>query len=307
MAAAVSVLEDLVGALADDVIAREAREAFEGAVGEDVAAVLDVLGGDADRHVVEHRFQELRGRRQFSRQPALLGAVLMGRDRSAIGQLEILDQDRAAVGQFGDEPVGLGGAAVEILDADIEHAALAPQLQQFAAGHVARHVGARQPVDLEIAVVAEHDPPVRIGHHHALVEMVQRGADEGVAPQLRALGAAQRRNHPDRDRAEEGSDRRCRRSALPRSCWDRANRHSSQAQSHRERGTRGRERASAGDKAHDGRSRNQVLAACLPILASHQSPAHFQRRSVWLDGFGSGKRVPLQPQNVTQITAIALT
>ena len=30
-------------------------------------------------------------------------------------------------------------------------------------------------------------------------------------------------------------------------------------------------------------------------------------RSVWLDGFGSGKRLPLQPENVTQITAIALT
>ena len=70
--------ENLVGALADDVIAGEAREALEGAVGEDVAAVLDALGGDADRHVVQHRFQELLGRGQLPRQPALLGAVLDG-------------------------------------------------------------------------------------------------------------------------------------------------------------------------------------------------------------------------------------
>jgi hypothetical protein len=31
------------------------------------------------------------------------------------------------------------------------------------------------------------------------------------------------------------------------------------------------------------------------------------RRSVRLDGFGSGKRLPTQTKNVTQITAIALT
>ena len=82
--------EDLVGALADDVIAGEAREALERAVGEDIAAVLDVLGGDADRNVVEHRFQELRGRCQLARQLALLGAILMRRDRPAIGQAENL-------------------------------------------------------------------------------------------------------------------------------------------------------------------------------------------------------------------------
>ena len=95
--------EDLVGALADDVIARKPREALEGAVGEDVAAVLDVLGGDADRHVVEHRFQELLGRGELARKLALIGGVLMGGDRAAIGQGEMLDHDRTAVGQFGNK------------------------------------------------------------------------------------------------------------------------------------------------------------------------------------------------------------
>ena len=54
--------EDFVGAPADDVVAGEAREALEGTVGEDIAAVLDALGGHANRHVIKHRFQELLGR-----------------------------------------------------------------------------------------------------------------------------------------------------------------------------------------------------------------------------------------------------
>ena len=60
-------LEDLVGALADDLLARQPREFFKRAIGQDVAAVLDALGGDADRNIVDDGFQELRGGRQFSR------------------------------------------------------------------------------------------------------------------------------------------------------------------------------------------------------------------------------------------------
>ena len=165
--------EYLVGALADDMVAREAREALERAVGENIAAVLDVLGGDADRNVVEHQFQELRGRRQLARKLALLGAILMGRDRPAIRQAEILDQDRFAVWQFGDQAVRGGGLGIEFVDADIQRAALAPHLQQFRPGHVAGNVRARQAVDFEIAVVAEDDALTGVGHHHALVEIVQ--------------------------------------------------------------------------------------------------------------------------------------
>ncbi len=96
-------LEDLVGAAADDVVAREAGEALERLVGEDVAAVVDALGGDADRHVVEHQFQELLGRGELPRQLALIGGILMGCDRAAVRQPEMLDQDRPAVRQFGDQ------------------------------------------------------------------------------------------------------------------------------------------------------------------------------------------------------------
>ena len=183
--------ENLVGALADDVIAREARETLERAVGEDIAAVLDVLGGDADRNVIEHRFQELRGRGQLARKLALLGAILMGCDRPAVRQAEIFHQHRFAVGQFGDQALRGGGLGVEFIDADIQRAALAPHFQQFRPGHVAGNIRAHQAVDFEIAVVAEDDALLRVGHHHALAEIVQGGIDEGTAPELRALEPAQ--------------------------------------------------------------------------------------------------------------------
>src|ERR1700731_5084734 len=80
--------EDLVGALADDVVAGEARETLEGAIGENVAAILDALGGHADRHMVEHRFQKLFGRGELPREGALFAAVLMRRDRTATGRGE---------------------------------------------------------------------------------------------------------------------------------------------------------------------------------------------------------------------------
>ena len=230
----------------------------------------------------------------------------MGRDRSAIGQRKILDQDRLVVRQFGDETFGSGGSGKEVLEADIEHAAPAPQLKQFRPAHAVGDVGAPEAVDLEVSIVAEHDPPLRIGHHDALVEVVQRGADEGVATELRTFGAAQRRQHPKADRAEERGHDDAADQPLPdhvgieradMTCRSKAG----------GRGPGGRVRKRNGDEAHEGRCRNQILAACLPILVSHQSPERSSRRSVWLHGFGSGKRVPLQLKNVTQMTPIAPT
>src|SRR5690348_2021248 len=69
--------EYLLGALTHDMRTREAREALESAVGEYVAAVLDILCGDADRNVVEHRLQELFGRGEFARKLALLADIEM--------------------------------------------------------------------------------------------------------------------------------------------------------------------------------------------------------------------------------------
>ena len=76
---------------------------------------------------------------------------------------------------------------------------------QFAAGHGARNLGAAEPVHFEKAVVAEDHAVLRVGYHHALVERVERRADECAAPQLRALGPAQRRQYPDPDRYQEGN------------------------------------------------------------------------------------------------------
>ena len=286
--------ENLVGALADDMIAREAREALERAVGEDIAAVLDVLGGDADRNVVEHRFQELRGRGQLARQLALFGAILMGCDRPAVRQAEIFHQDRFAVGQFGDQAVRAGGLGVEFVDADIQHAALAPHLQDFGPGHVAGNIRAHQAVDFEIAVVAEDDALLRIGHHHALVEIVQGGGDEGTAPQLRALDPAQRRQHPQPDRGQEGYDHDAADQQLPDhvgiECAEIARRR--KAAGRGRRGACQSARRSGGEQTHEGQRRNRIPPACLPVLASHHSPADF---SGGVSGFTGLDRVNAYP------------
>ena len=129
--------EDLVGALADDMVAGEAGEALERAVDENIAAVLDALGGDADRNVVEHRFQELRGRRQLARQSALLGAILMGSDRAAVGQAKHLRKHRSPVRKFDDDAFRAAGKRAEFLGGKRHQAPRTPQLDQIAAGHVA--------------------------------------------------------------------------------------------------------------------------------------------------------------------------
>ncbi len=184
-------------------IAGKAREPLERAVGKYIAAVLDALGGHADRHIVEHRFQELLGRRKLSRKLALLAAILIRRHRAAVWQRKVLDQNRSSAGQLGDEAFRGAGMFMEILDADVEDAARAPQLQQFRPGHVSGKIRTRQAVDLEIAIVAEHDPAPRIRHHHAMTEVVQGRTDERISAQLRALDLAQRREHPQRDSREK--------------------------------------------------------------------------------------------------------
>src|SRR4029078_626492 len=93
---------------------------------------------------------------------------------------------------------------IKLVGADIQRAALTPYLQQFRPGHVASNIRAYQAVDIEITVVAEDDAPARIRHHHALAEIVQRGADESAAPQWRTLDPAQRRQHPQPGRGREG-------------------------------------------------------------------------------------------------------
>src|SRR6185437_14740539 len=283
--------EDLVGAIADDVIARKAREALEGAIGEDVAAVLDVLGGDADRHVVEHRFQELLGRRQLARQLALLGAIQMRPNRTAIGQGEIFDEDGPAVRQFGDQTFGSSHLSVEPIVADLEGAGGALKHRELRPGHVGRKCRARQAVDFEITLVDEHDPLPRIGHHHALVQVVEGGRDEGVAARLRTLDPAQRRMNPERDRGQEGADDDAADQDLPEHVGvERADITHRQGVGLRPGGITGR---GDRDQAQKGPRKNRILAACLPILASHQSPADFSGRVSGSTGLDQVNTYPL--------------
>ena len=145
----------------------------------------------------------------------------MRRHRTAVRQDEMFDQNRSSAGQLGNEALRRAGTRIEILDAEVEDAALEPQLQQFRAGHLRGNIRTRQSVDLEITVVQEHDPLPRIGYHHALVEVVQSGTDERIPAQLRTLDLAQRRQDPHRRWRPGSSRRRCRQSAFPRRSLDR--------------------------------------------------------------------------------------
>lgn len=154
--------------------------------------------------MIQHRFQELRGRGELPGQLALFTDVEMRRHGAAVRQHEELHQDGAPVRQFGDQAVGAGCLLVElVVGGGIQHPAPATQFEQVVAVHVRPDIGPRQTVDLEIAVVAENDAALRIRHHHALVEIVHGGGDEGVAPQLQTPAPAQRGKDPQPDRGEK--------------------------------------------------------------------------------------------------------
>ena len=196
----------LVGGGADDLVAAQPGQRLERPVGQDVAAIFDALGSDADRDVVDHRFQELLGGRQLLRHPAQFAAIVMGRDGAAIGEPRELDLDAAAVGQFGNVTLRQAGVAVELVIGEIEHPAGTAQRQQISPGHSRRDLGARQFVHLEIAIVAEHDPARGIGDDDALLQLVQHGIDQHVLAAMGAALLAQHRGRPQRGRAHEGRD-----------------------------------------------------------------------------------------------------
>ena len=270
-------LEDLVGALADDVIAGEPREALERAVGEDVAAVLDVLGGDADRHVVEHRFQELLGRGQLRDSLRCSRAILMRcrSTRHSAGGRSSTRIDRPS-GSSVTQPSGRRASLANSSTVDTEQAARARRSSSSSRPVMrAGNVGAAEPVDFEIAIVAEDDAVLRIGHHHALVEIVQRRADEGVAPQLRALG---RRATPTVSRSRSRPGRKQTTIAADQELPDEIGiEFADIARRGKARGRRGGPRKSArrshGEQADEGLRRNRILPSCLPVLVSHHSPA----------------------------------
>ena len=225
-----------------------------------------------------------------------------------LGRRKIFESTDRPSGSSMTTPSGRRASAPNSSALSIEQAPRAPQFEQFAAGHVARNIGATEPVHFEKAVVAEDHAVLRVGYHHALVEIVEGGADECTAPQLRRLGPAQRRQHPEPDRSQEGDNGDAAEQQLPERNWDRVRRYSSPAQSRRTAArprpirTAQRRRPGTRGPAPESNSSRLPASSCQPLPTRG-----FAARSVWLDGFGSGKRLPMQLQNVTQITAIALT
>ncbi len=191
-------------------------------------------------------------------------------------------------------PSGPLGVFVEILDADVEHAALEPQLQQFAARSC--------PGEYPSASGRRSRDSDRCRTRSAPARSVI------TTPWLRLFRAE----------LTNAFRRSCERLTLRRAEWiqsaigrqkrtddDAADQHFpdhvgvGRADIARRRKVVGQapggpQRRNGGDQAHDGLRRNQVLAACLPILASHRPPADFERG---VSGFTGLDRVNAYPCN----------
>ena len=105
-----------------------------------------------------------------------LGDVLVGRHPSAIGQRLVGDLDRAPVGRFDDHRIpdrdvaqDDGGVLIDIPDERSGVLAMGDHLAEAAARF---HHLPRQAVHVDIALVADHEPPRRIEQQQALRHVV---------------------------------------------------------------------------------------------------------------------------------------
>src|ERR1700692_832981 len=128
-----------------------------------------------------------------------------------------------------------------------------------------------------------------------MAEVVQGGTDERISAQLRAPDRAQGAWDPKRDPRKERADDDAADQQFPEQVgvggaditrWREIVRQA----------PGGLKRHSAGDQASDGLRRNQILADCLPILASHQSPADFRGGVSGLTGLDQVNAYPCNPK-----------
>jgi hypothetical protein len=138
-----------------------------------------------------------------------------------------------------------------------------------------------------------------IGHHDAMAEAVERLTDIGGTPRLRAFDSAQRGMDDDGERREEGADHDGADQYLPEHVGLDGGeiRRRIEVCAKRAAGRPGR---GDRDQAWVDPRRNQISAACLPVLASHQSPADFNRgvsglaRFIRVNACGTKRKIRLK-------------
>ena len=115
-----------------------------------------------------------------------LGDVLMRRDPAAAGRRLVLQRDHAAVVEMRDHVDifamrELPPQAREIgVDIGREIAGLLAQPQDFRERAAGLHDIGRQIVHLQVTLVADHEPFLRVEHAQALRHVVERGVDAGI-------------------------------------------------------------------------------------------------------------------------------
>ena len=203
--------EDVVRGLADHLLARDAEVLLAGAVDQDVAQVVRVLHDDRRRHVLDHRVGE----------GLAAVALLSARRRSVMSSCVTTQPVPSGVGWLMTAMMRPSVSSI-VVDGRLALASSPPAARRCSAsGSTAKNVPVamrawtrswmraaglhdigRQPVHLQIALVADHQPARRIEHVEALRHVVEGGVElQLLLAQLafrrsRSLGDVVVRRHP---------------------------------------------------------------------------------------------------------------
>ena len=288
---------NFLGRMTDDLVAADAGELLERTIGQNVAAILDVLHGDADGNIVDHRLEEMSGVGKLLRQPALIGAILVRRDDAAIGELAMLDQDGASIRQLANAPVRALHSAIVFVDVAAQHTPAGAQFRQFASGYSGADIGAGKSVGLQITIVAENNALTRIDHDDADGQAIERAGDKGGAADIGVACAAQGRRNPENDRGKKRDNHQTADHHLP----DQGGLRSVDCHSRKCPVGIGDDLCGclAGYQNQGAQARSKPCPArcgssCLLLPAAHYHSTEFFIRNLWLYLFGSGKRVSLR-------------
>ncbi len=156
--------------------------------GHRVQHALDAVAKPADRLIDHGSARRLLAKLgACSLRVAALGDVVMRADPvEAAGNGTIDDGDGAAVVEFGDEALGLAGFEEfqKFGAVLLRITAQAASLEAMADDVLERGTGfddvRRQPVDLAVAGIADHETPGGVEHHHALCHVVECEIDEAA-------------------------------------------------------------------------------------------------------------------------------
>ena len=178
--------QDVVRRLADDLVNRTAEELLARLVDENEAEIMGVLHDDGRRDVFDHGVEEVLGACDFLFGPALLGDVLVQRHPAAALHRTVQDGDHPAVGQFHRHGarLALGNLRTQLRDVALRVGPEGPHgfplLEQFVQRGARLREVRREPIELQVALVAHHEAARLVEHAQAVRHVVERGVEAQI-------------------------------------------------------------------------------------------------------------------------------